>query len=258
VKSFCTIRRTGTAVLFAVAALSSRAQDAALPPAPSAVLAQYDAGKPAGSGKIFKAPSTFTGPGKVTVERAANDPLPLSIDDAVAYGLTRNLRLVTDRTNQQIVRGDLYQVTNALVPALRLDASTNTQEINLAAMGFKPGAVNIPGFTGTFPTIVKVNVTQALLHLDQTLFNVPAYELLRGAKDEEKVVNLNTLSGRGDLVLAVGQAYLKVLADQSNLANTQSLEVAAKTLFDQATAKRDAGVGTSLDALRGQVEYQNR
>ena len=257
-KSFCTIRLTGTAVLLAVAALSSRAQDAALPPAPSAVLAQYDAGKPAGSGKIFKAPSTFVGPGKVTVERATTDPLPLSIDDAVALGLTRNLRLISDRANQQIVRGDLLQVTNAIVPSITLNAQTNTQEINLAAMGFKPGSINIPGFNSTIPSIVKVDVTQALLNVNQTLFSLPDYELLRGAKDEEQVVNLNTLSARGDLVVAVGTAYLKVLADQSNLTNTQALEAAAKTLFEQGTAKLHAGVGTSLDALRGQVEYQNR
>jgi outer membrane protein TolC len=239
-------------------ALSACAQDTSLPPAPSAVMAQYAIGPPAGSGKTFTAPSTFPGPGKIAVERATDGPLSLSIDDAVALGLERNLRLVTDRANQRIVKGDKLQVTNALVPSVRLDASTATQEINLAAMGFKPGSIKIPGFSSNFPTIVKVDVTQALLNVNQTLISLPDYELLRGAQDESQVVDLNTLAGRGDLVLAVGTAYLKVLADQSNLANTQALEQAAKTLFDQAAAKRDAGVGTNLDALRGQVEYQNR
>lgn len=173
-------------------------------------------------------------------------------------GLERNLRLLADRANLQIVKGDLLQVANALVPSLTLNASTSTQEINLAARGFRPGNVRVSGFNGTFPNIVKVDVTQALLNVNQTLFNLPAYELLRGAKDEEQVVNLNMLASRGDLVVAVGTAYLKVLADQSNLANAQALERAASTLFDQATAKRDAGVGTNLDALRGQVEFQNR
>jgi len=253
-------RLISSAAILAIAAVSASAQDAAsLPPAPSAVLAQYDAGTPAGSGKTFVAPSTFKGPGDVVVEHATAEPLSLSIDDAVALGLERNLRLITDRANQRIVRGDLLQVTNALVPSLRLDASTATQEINLAAMGFKPASLAAFGLPpSAIHTIVKVDVTQALLHVNQTLFNVPAYELLRGAKDESEVVNLNTLSGRGDLVLAVGTAYLKVLADQSNLANAQALERAAKTLYDQTTAKREAGVGTNLDALRGQVEFQNR
>ncbi len=207
---------------------------------------------------MFKAPGTLPGPGSVPVERSTADPLPLSIDDAVALGLERNLRLVTDRANQRIVKGDLLQVTNAILPSLSLDAYTNAQEINLAAMGFRPGSISIPGFNANFSPIVKVNVTRAVLKLDQTLFSVPAYELLRGAQDEKQVVDLNTLAGRGDLVVAVGQGYLKVLADQSNLTNTQALERSAKTLFDQATARREAGVGTSLDALRAQVDYQNR
>jgi outer membrane protein TolC len=59
-------------------------------------------------------------------------------------------------------------------------------------------------------------------------------------------------------VVAVGTAYLKVLADQSALANARALEQSAQTLFSQAAEKRKAGIGTSLDQLRGQVEYQNR
>ncbi|MEO7030451.1 MAG: TolC family protein [Acidobacteriaceae bacterium] len=256
-KSFRSIRNL-SAVLLALATSTLHAQDTALPPAPSAVLAQYGKGTPAGSGKTFQASATFAGPGGVKVERADDAPLSLSIDDAVALGLQRNLRLLNDRANLQIVKGDLLQVTNALLPSLTLKASTSTQEINLAAMGFKPGNIKISGFNGNFPNIVKVDVTQALLNVNQTLFSLPAYELLRGARDEEQVVNLNALSSEGDLVVAVGTAYLKVLGDQSNLANALALERAAKTLFDQATAKRDAGVGTNLDALRGQVEFQTR
>ena len=143
-------------------------------------------------------------PAKFLSSGPRTDPLRLSIDDAVAFGLTRNLRLVTDRANLKIVKGDQLQVTNALVPSLSLNAYTNTQEINLAALGFKGSSLIALGLPpSAIHTIVKVDVTQAQLKLNQTLFNAPAYELLRGAKDESDVVNLNTLSGRGDLVLAV-------------------------------------------------------
>jgi len=259
VKSFRLITNLGSTAVLAAACIAANAQETALPPAPSAVLAQYGAGTAAGSGKTFKAPSTFAGPGKIPVERATTDPLPLSIDDAVAFGLDRNLRLITDRANLKIVRGDQLQVANALVPSLSINAYTNTQEINLAAMGFKASSLAAFGLPpDQIHTIVKVDVTQAQFKVSQTLFDAPAYELLRGAKDESEVVNLNTLSGRGDLVLAVSTAYLKVLADQSALTNAQALEKSAQTLFGQASEKLKAGVGTSLDALRGQVEYQNR
>jgi outer membrane protein TolC len=72
------------------------------------------------------------------------------------------------------------------------------------------------------------------------------------------VVKLQTLNDHGDLVLAVGMAYLQVLADQANLSNTEAQQRYAKTLFDQAAQKHQAGVGTNLDELRGHVEYQQR
>jgi outer membrane protein TolC len=233
-----------------------------LPPAPSAVMQaqypQYGPGVVAGSGFKFTAPATIAGPAGMRIEQPQDAPLALSLDDAIALGLDRNVRLVYDRANDRIVRGDLLQVFNALIPGLALQASSSTQEINLAAMGFKPSLFKIPGFTGTIPTIVKVDVTQAQVTLNQTLFSMPALELYRGAKEEKQVVALNTLSSRGELVQAVATAYLKVLADQADVTNAQALERAAKTLFDQGVAKRDAGVGTNLDALRGQVEFQNR
>jgi outer membrane protein TolC len=42
------------------------------------------------------------------------------------------------------------------------------------------------------------------------------------------------------------------------LNNAKAQERSAKVLFGQATDKHQAGVGTNLDALRGQVEYQQR
>ncbi len=248
-----------TLVTAASVAQDSTAKNETLPPAPSAVLAQYGPGTTAGSGKVFTASGTYTGPGDVKIEHSTTGPLPLSIDDAVTYGLDRNLRLILDRANLKVVRGDRLQVTNALVPSLRFNAFTNTQEINLAAMGFKPQSLAAFGFPpGAIHTILKVNVTQAQLGINQTLFNAPAYELLRGAKDEEDVVNLNGLVGRGDLVNAVIVAYLKVLADQSSLANAQALERAAGTVFNQASERQKAGVGVHIDTLRGQVDQQTR
>jgi len=233
-----------------------------LPSAPSALLlSQQDEklGQPAGSGFTFKAPSAAAGPGGVTIEQPSDAPLRLSIDDAVSLGLERNVRLIYDRAKQKTVRGEQLGVINALLPSLRVSGSTATQEINLAALGFKPSEVAEFGLNpADFPFVVKVNLTQAQLSASQDLFDLPAYELYRGAKRETEVVDLDVLTGRGDLVLAVGSAYLQVLADQTNLTNVQAQERSAQTVFDQASQRRKTGVGTSLDELRAQVEYQQR
>jgi outer membrane protein TolC len=247
--------------------LSAQAQQhtppGGLPEAPSAVRALEDEAlaKPAGSAFKFTAASTERGPGGLTIEHPQEAPLAISIDDAIALGLERNVRIRYDRATQDEARGATKSLIGSLMPDLKVSASSEAQEINLAGLGFKPSLfagthLLPPGFV--LNEIVKVNTTQALVNADQQLFNMPDFELYRGIKSEVAVVDLNALSGRGDLVLAVGTAYLQVLADQSNLTNAQAEELATQTLYEQSKDRRDAGVGTNLDALRAQVQFQQR
>ena len=208
---------------------------------------------------VFKAAATTKGPAGITIELPQSGPLQLSLDDAIALGLNRNLRVVYDRATQREVKGEELGVINALLPSLTIKANTQAQELDLAALGFKPSLLagsNLlpPGYV--FQEIVKVNTTQAQISANQQLFNASAYELYKGAKREEAVVDLNALNGRGDLVLAVGTAYLKVLADQTTITNAQAEDASSKLSYNQASDRLNAGVGTSLDNLRAQVQYQ--
>ena len=229
----------------------------ALPNAPSSTPTILQ--RAAGSGITFTAPGKSTGPGGVAIESAADGPLSLTLDDAISLALARNVRLRYDAGTQGIVKGYSYQVANALLPNFEVSGSSSTQEINLAAMGFKPQSLAAFEFPpGTIATIVKVNVTQAQISTTQRLFDMPAFELYRGAKREFQAVDLSVLSDRGDVIQATGTAYLKILADQANLANATAQVDSAKTLYTQAVARRDAGTGTNLDALRAQVTLQQR
>lgn len=259
--------RTVLAIAGVVAAMAvpMRSQEP-LPTDPSAILAAKNESlsRPTGSGFVYKAENSFIGPGGLSVDRASDSALPLSLDDAMSIGLARNVRLKYDRANMRAVKGDTLGVLSALIPNLSINAQSSAQQINLAALGFKPSLIN--GFAGSgllppgyvFDEIVKVQTTQASVNASQVLFNLPDYELYRGTTNETRVVELQKLTDDGDLVLTVGTAYLKVLADQANVTNTQAQQRSAATLFDQATQKHKAGVGTNLDALRGQVEYQQR
>jgi outer membrane protein TolC len=253
--------------LGAAAALPICAQtEPSLPTAPSALIAAQNEAltKPAGSGFVFTASGSFPGPAGLAVDRASDAALPLSLDDAISIGLARNVRLKYDRANQRAVKGDTLGVLSALIPNLNVNAQSSAQELNLAAMGFKPSLLSSfasagllpPGYS--FAEIVKINTTQASLSASQVLFNLPDYELYRGTSNEAKVIDLTRLTDRGDLILTVGIAYLQVLADQANLTNAEAQQRSASTLFDQARRKHEAGAGTDLDALRGQVEYQQR
>jgi outer membrane protein TolC len=261
----------GTMVAPMAAQTPSAATPAQLPSAPSTILsaqekAQRDEtlGRPAGSGLRFTPAMTLPGPNGVTQDLASDAPMPLSLDDAISIGLERNIRMRYDVANQKYVRGLVLSVINVLVPNLSLNATSQAQEIDLAAMGFNPAVLGKFAGTGlipagfTIPLIVKVNTTQAQVKLSQTFFNLTDFELFRGTSNETNAVDLTLLNDRGEVIYTVAGQYLTVLADQANVANAKAQVLSAKTLFDQAKAKQDAGVGVNIDRLRAQVEYQQR
>ena len=198
-------------------------------------------------------------PGGVRVERATDGALPLSLDEAIGRGLQHNLQVQLAQDNELTVHGQILTVGNALLPNLTAKVNTETQEINLAAMGFKAASLAAFGFPpGTVKTIVKVDTTSAQLRMNQTLFNMPAYYLFRAAQKAELGAQLSTLNTRGGLVLAVGTQYLRTLSDASQIENAKALEKTDQEVLRQAAASHDAGVGTNLDVLRARVQLQTQ
>ena len=196
----------------------------------------------------------------LSVARENPDAMPLTLDQAIALGLKSNAGIILAGQQERFVTGQVLTVENTLLPTLSASAYTQAQEIDLAALGFKPATLSgltIPGFSATnIKSIVKVNTTDAQLNLSQALFNVPAFFLYKAAKKAGEAASLNTLNERGGVVLAIGGLYLQALADEAQLNNARALEVEDQVVFDHARAERDAGVGINLDVLRAQVQLQ--
>jgi len=195
--------------------------------------------------------------GGVLVQRATPDALPLSIDDAIALGLQHNLQIELGQQNERLVKGEVLTVENALLPSVTAKLSTGTQEVNLAAEGFKPAALAAFGLTG-FNPIVKVDTTSAQVNVKQQLFNVPAYYLYRSAQKAVDGASFATLNARGSVALSVGSGYLRALADASQITNAQALLKSDEVVLKQAIDSHDAGVGTNLDVLRARVQLQQQ
>jgi outer membrane protein TolC len=194
----------------------------------------------------------------VGIEQATPGPLALGLDDAIARGVKNNLQVLLATQTEQQVKGEILSAVFALLPNLKATAYTNTMEIDLAALGFKPSSLAAFGFApGTISTIVKVDTTDVQLSADQVFFNLPDFYLYAAARKGTRVTELNTLNVRGGVVQAVGTQYLAALADQAQIANAQALEQADEEVLRQATLSHDAGVGTNLDVLRARVEMQN-
>ncbi len=225
---------------------AGRAQTDALPQAPSAVTATVGTG-------------TLRTPGGTLVPRATPGPLPLSLDDAIAFGIKSNAQLEQLRIQDRQVRGEILTVENALLPSVTAKAQTSTQEINLAAMGFKPASLAAFGFPpGTVKSIVKVDTTSAQLNVDQALFDLPAYYLWRAAQKAADASSLQVLNGRGAITLAIGTGYLRALADAAQITDAQALLRSDEAVLRQATLSHDAGVAPNIDVLRARVQFQQQ
>jgi outer membrane protein TolC len=223
-----------------------------LPAAPSAV-ARLD-----GQGVT---PVASAGPvAGFSVDHATADAMPLRLDEAIALGVKNNARLAIQKQQERYVSGEILTVGNALLPTLTASAYTRAQQINLAAMGFKPGTLaNIPGFSDfQISEIVKVNTTNAQLSLSQAVFNVPAYYLFRAAQKAGTAAKAATADSRDSVVLSVGTQYLQTLADQAQIANAKALLMQDMDVLRHAKAQQDAGVGVHIDTLRAQVEVQQQ
>ncbi|HEX3968810.1 MAG TPA: TolC family protein [Edaphobacter sp.] len=198
-------------------------------------------------------------PGGVLVEGATSGALPLSLDDAIARGEKHNLQMLLVIQNERMVRGQVLTVENNLLPSLTAKGSIEAQQIDLAALGFKPSSLAAFGINpATFPTIVKVNTASAQISMSQQLFNMPAYYLYRSAQKAADVAHLSTLNSLGGVTLGVGTQYLLALADESQIENARALEKADEVAYEEAKASHDAGVGTNLDMLRARVQLQTQ
>ncbi len=212
-----------------------------------------------------QAPSAMVRPlvltGGVTVAREQPGVVRLTLDDAVKTALEHNTELVVRAQQEKYVHGQVLTVGNALAPNISAKGYLQAQEIDLAAMGFKPGTLSNLKFNGAsvgpIAPIVKVNTASAELTLSQALFNVPAFYLYRAARKAVEASNWATLSARGGAVIATGGLYLRALADEAEVKNSEQLVKQDELVYEHAKASKDAGVGINLDVLRAGVQLAN-
>jgi outer membrane protein TolC len=204
-------------------------------------------------------PNNLKLPGGMVVEQAVPGALPLSLDDAIDRGEKHNLQMLLVIQNERMVHGELLTVENELLPSLTAKGQLESQQINLAALGFKPSSLaNVGVSPANFNSIVKVSTAEAQISMTQQLFNVPAYYLYRSAQKAASAANFSTLNVRGGVTLAVGTQYLLALADAAQIENAKALEKSDEVAYQQAKDSHDAGVGTNLDMLRAQVQLQTQ
>jgi outer membrane protein TolC len=202
--------------------------------------------------------------GSVTMVKPSDGVKPLTLDEAIRMGIEHNLALVEAREQEQDAKAKTLTSLQPLLPTVTAQADSAAHQINLAALGFsghvlKEFAPLFPNLDfSSFSTIVKVNVTDALVNYSQTLFSLPTIDRYRAAKANVRAAYFNTQSSRGLVVLAVGTAYLQALALGAQVDNAQALLQADQVLLNQTIAEHQAGTAANLDELRARVQFQTQ
>jgi outer membrane protein TolC len=187
--------------------------------------------------------------GSVTKGTASGQTIDLSLEDAIQRGLQSNLGIILSGTNTAGARAARLSQLQSLLPGIDFTAKEAASQVDLPAEGLR-----IPGFPkviGPFGfTDVRASLTWSLIDI-QSLRNYLA------ARHNFAAAQLSAEDARDMVVLTVGNAYLLVLADQTNVSSVQAQVDTAKVSLNQAVDNHQAGTAPLLDELRARVDYQS-
>jgi outer membrane protein TolC len=203
--------------------------------------------------------------GSVTVEPLSGQPIRLSLDDAVRRGLSSNLGLKEAENGEKALHGEKNEVTQVFLPTITFSADTGYYVHNLAALGFTHSALKL--FSGFFPggqppagfnPITSDTLTDAKLELSQVLFSAPAIAAFKAAGAAERSSYFAKMTARGEVVQRVATAYLRAVADASEVENAMAQVQQAQVLEQHEHDAHVAGTAANLDELRAQVELETQ
>ncbi len=173
----------------------------------------------------------------------------LSLREALERGLAYNLGSVGLR---QAVRQNRAQVTvarSALLPNVSSNVSETIEQVDLAALGLR---ITVPGFH--IPTVVgPFNYMNLQVSLNQTVANLTSLNNYRSAQATARASQYSLQDARDLVTLAVGGAYLQVLAAQARLDAAQAELDTANAVFHQSTEQHSEGVLGQLNVDQSQL-----
>lgn len=176
----------------------------------------------------------------------------LSLRDAIARGLEYNLGSVGLSLAMRQAHGQLAVVRSALLPNINGTLSENVQQINLRADGLHFSSP-IPGFS--FPTIVgPFNYFDLRARLTQTVADLTALNNYRSAKETLRADQFFTQDSKDLVVLAVGGAYLQVIAARARVESAKAQLETANALYQQTAQQRSVGLLAQIDVNKSEVQ----
>ena len=195
--------------------------------------------------------------GSASAGPPSDQPLSLSLDEALKMGLRYNLGGIAAEESSQRAMGEDIVSRSLLYPNLSGGLRENVQQIDLASYGFKfkfPSSlgINIPNIVGPF------NFFDLRGYLSQRVADVNAIRTYQSAREAERAAALSAADSREIVVYVVTAAYLQVLAESARVDSAKVQVESAQAIFQQASDRFNAGLSAKIDMTRSQVELQTQ
>jgi outer membrane protein TolC len=194
-------------------------------------------------------PSATDFQGSVPQGQASGQTIDLSLDDAMQRGLQTNLGIILSSTQTAGARAARLSQLQSLLPGVDFSAKEAVMQTDLPAEGLR-----IPGFPKVIGPFGYVDIRASL---SWSVIDVQSLRSYLAARHNFAAAQLSAQDARDMVVLTVGNAYLLVIADQTNVASVQAQVSTAKVSLDQAVDNHQAGTAPLLDELRARVDYQS-
>ena len=192
----------------------------------------------------------YSGGARSTAKRPFSGKL--SLREAIERGLEFNLGAVGLSNAARQAQGQSQVARSALLPNLSGNLTETVEQVNLRASGIKFRSP-IPGFV--FPSIVgPFSVMDLRASLTQSIFDMTARNNYRSANEVYRANQFSARDARDLVVLAVGGAYLQVIATKERVKSAHAQFDTANALYEQNSQKRAVGVVAQVDVDRSQVE----
>lgn len=180
--------------------------------------------------------------------------LNLSLKEAIEIALSREGSAEVQVAEESIreVEALSDQSRAALLPHLGGSVGYQNQTRNLEAMGLQPTSMFRP------PTLVGPFTTfDARANLTQTIFNLGSIRRFQASKVGVQVAQTEKENIEERIAAQVARFYLDALRNRARLdASRANLELAT-ALATLAENQKDAGMGTSIEVTRAQVQVSN-
>ncbi len=198
---------------------------------------------------LSAAPTASSFQGGVSAGEVSEQPLVLTLDDAIQRGLRNNLGVLLSAQQTAAARGQRLSQLQSLLPSVDASAKEAEMQTDLPAEGLR-----IPGF----PKIIgPFGYTDVRASLSWSLVDVVSLRNYLAARHNFAAAQLSALDARDLVVLTVGNAYLLAVADETRIASVEAQASTAKISLDQAVANHQAGTAPLLDELRARLDSQS-